>query len=107
MTSVSVRNLEKCTTRKSGDDWQADDVLVKLLHGIQIVDAKRDLAKAAHYRAFLIRGQSWQMHLPTVRRRNPKSVVSDVQADNVILNGQPYNLVRYWNRRCTYTGRAA
>ena len=41
------------------------------------------------------------MHLPTVRRRNPKSVVSDVQADNVILNGQPYNLIRYWNRRCT------
>src|SRR6266566_9211739 len=41
------------------------------------------------------------MHLPTVRRRNPKSVVSDVQADDVILNGQPYNLIRYWNRRCT------
>ena len=45
------------------------------------------------------------MHLPTVRRRNPKSVVSDVQADNVILNGQPYNLIRYWNRRCTVQTR--
>ena len=67
VTAVAVRDLEKCGVWKSGHQRQANDFLVELLHGIQIIDAERNLAESANCRAFLIRGQSWQMHLPTVR----------------------------------------
>ncbi len=56
VTTVAIRNLEECGVRKSGHKRQTDDLPVKLLHGVQIVNAKCDLAKAAHHRGLLVSG---------------------------------------------------
>lgn len=54
MTAIAVRNFEKRAVRNSSHQREADDLLVELLHGIQIVDAKGDLAQPAYRRAALI-----------------------------------------------------
>src|ERR1035441_4077271 len=54
VTAVALRNLEERTGCVSGYSRQADDLLVELLHGIQIVDAQCNLPKATHRRALLV-----------------------------------------------------
>jgi hypothetical protein len=56
VTAVAIRNLEKRAVWNSGHQRQADDLLVEPLHGIQIVDAKCDLAKTTDRRAPLVSG---------------------------------------------------
>jgi len=48
MTSVAFAILKNAQFWNSGHERQTDDVLVKLLHCVQIVNAECDLAEAAH-----------------------------------------------------------
>ena len=46
VTTVAIRNLEECGVRKSGHKRQTDDLLVKPLHGVQVMDTQGDLTQA-------------------------------------------------------------